>query len=92
MGWRMAANPQLTARVSPDFEARVQALRTILNAKEAHTALPLELTDVVRMALAKGVEVMERDFASPTAAPAKPAAKPSAPAKQAPTKRGKAKR
>ena len=41
----MAANPQLTARVSPDFAARVEALRTNLNAKEAHTALPLELTE-----------------------------------------------
>ena len=85
----MAANPQLTARVSPDFEARVQALRTILNAKEAHTALPLELTDVVRMALARGVEGMERDFA-PVPVPAKaPAAPSKAPA---PTPKRKAKR
>ena len=70
----MAANPQLTARVSPDFAARVEALRTTLNHQEAHRALPLELTDVVRMALARGVDSMERDIA------------PSAPAASAPVK------
>lgn len=79
----MAANPQLTARVSPDFAARVEALRTNLNAKEAHRALPLELTDVVRMALARGVDGMERDFAPPAAPAAKAPAAPTPPKRKA---------
>jgi hypothetical protein len=80
------ANPQLTARVSTEFAARVEALRTTLNKLEANRALPLELTDVVRTALVRGVESLEREH---------PPAKAKAPARlsrskvSARSKRGK---
>lgn len=71
------ANPQLTARVSEEFAARIDALVMRLNTREEHRALPLDRTDVVRIALARGVDMMERELGAP------------APASKVAAKRGK---
>jgi len=80
---RRMANPQVTARVSEAFVERIDALGAVLNRQEIHRVLPLERTDVARMALAKGVEVMERELGV-KAGSAKPA-----PARPTTKKRGK---